>query len=317
VPAAQIVDVGNLPGFANGSPATDHTERGMVVGFLNESSGESHAYVYERGQLTDIDPGGRSSAALAVSSRGTVVGRFTPVIGPRAPFVYEGGILTLLPTLGGASGEARAVNENGYIAGRAALPSGLEHAFLLRDDTMTDLGTLGGQQSTANAVNVHAEVVGRSDIGGGLERAFLYKAGEMNDLGPLGGLQSVATDIADDGTVVGFAATTLAGLSRAFIYRDDSMLDLLGTGSRAFGINAKGEVVGILDPGGPFLYRRGEYVALNDLPLSESGWELTEATSISEDGRISGTGLHNGLRRGFLLTVPQALFNLFSVPALN
>lgn len=54
-----------------------------------------------------------------------------------------------------------------------------------------------------------------------------------------------------------------------------------------------------------FLYRWGRMVDLNTLIPHPSNWTLTAANGINDSHLIVGTGLHNGVQRGFVLT-PKA-----------
>ena len=56
-----------------------------------------------------------------------------------------------------------------------------------------------------------------------------------------------------------------------------------------------------------FLWQDGVMTDLNDLPIvAGSGWILTAATAINDNGDIVGTGLLDGQVRGFLLTASLA-----------
>jgi probable HAF family extracellular repeat protein len=89
----------------------------------------------------------------------------------------------------------------------------------------------------------------------------------MNDLGTLGsGDTSVALDINDDGKVVGTSNLTPSGTTyHAFLWEDGTMTDL------------------------------------NDLIDANSGWVLYRATSINDDGEISGWGAQGADVRAFVL----------------
>jgi len=81
---------------------------------------------------------------------------------------------------------------------------------------------------------------------------------------------------------------------------------LLGFGdSGLFGINDSGDAVGDAVSGGPqyaLLFEGGSGFNLNTLIPSASGWDLTEATGINDDGQIIGLGTLNGVSSAFLLT---------------
>lgn len=78
-------------------------------------------------------------------------------------------------------------------------------------------------------------------------------------------------------------------------------------GASATGLNVRGQVVGSYAAGGSLpgracLWQNGEVIDLNTLLPPTSGWTLTEAVAINDRGQIVGTGKHNGVEHGFLLT---------------
>jgi probable HAF family extracellular repeat protein len=73
-----------------------------------------------------------------------------------------------------------------------------------------------------------------------------------------------------------------------------------GEASEAYAINDHGVVVGA-SGGRAFIYREGAMVDLNSLLPAESGWVLTTASGINDAGEIVGTGLYDGVERGFVL----------------
>jgi probable HAF family extracellular repeat protein len=145
-----------------------------------------------------------------------------------------------------------------------------------------DLGTLpGGYESCANAINEMGQIVGYSDT-----TACLFDAtgGGMNiNLGSLGGTYgSSANAINDKGQIVGGAYNS-SGLNRACLF----------------------------DPTG-----RGNNIDLNTLIAPSSGWSLTVACGINNNGWIVGSGTYNGNATSFLLTPEPATLLLFGFAGL-
>ena len=186
-----------------------------------------------------------------------------------------GGILynvTDLGTLGGISATAYDINNNGQVVGHSPTAAGDHHAFLYSNGSMQDLGAIFFH-SRASAINNSGQVVGSSYTRGGNWHAFLYEGGSMQDLGTLGGAMSNANDINNVGQIVGKALTETSGNHmHAFLYSDGVMWDLQD----------------MIDPA--------------------SGWTLTEANAINENGWIVGSGMldgHSGGRAFLLTPIPE------------
>src|ERR1041384_6212835 len=101
--------------------------------------------------------------------------------------------------------------------------------------------------------------------------------------------------INDAGEVAG-SAQSGNGYMHAFVSSGGALQDLgsLGGSSYAYGINARGDVVGYSYAGGQahaFLFEHGVMLDLNGLIDPSSGWVLTEAYGINASGQIVGSGL--------------------------
>jgi probable HAF family extracellular repeat protein len=209
-------------------------------------------------------------------------------------FRWRDGVLTDLGALaGGVSSNSGWINSRGWIAGISqngvidpltSEPEG--RAVLWKDNEITDLGTLGGYESSAVGMNNRGQVIGlatnlvpdpfsffqyKTQV-----RAFLWERGEMRDLGTLGGPDAFAQYINDRGKIAGFSYTSytpnpVTGVPQIdpFVWEHGRMIDLgnfggtnAGTFGPVFGLNNRGQVVGILAlPGDmvfhPFLWDDG------------------------------------------------------------
>ena len=260
----------------------------------------SHAFLYSAGKMTDIGTlGGTFSSADAVNSTGEVAGTSTLsgiTTAPTHAFLYHNATMTDLGTLGGPCSFAYGINDLGEVVGQACTTSN-QDAFLYSGGKMTDLGTLGNIGSEAVGINNSGQVVGNSEAanGSGLHAVMWNSNGKITDLGTLGGLESFASAINNAGQVVGYASPS-TGSVHAFLSSGGKMTDLgvFFDSSVATAINSSGVVVGtadvLLSNGNTeqhaFIYRNGKLQDLNNLIPPDSGWVLTSATAINDQGQI-------------------------------
>ncbi|HXO84957.1 MAG TPA: hypothetical protein VN803_05465 [Gemmatimonadales bacterium] len=184
-----ITDLGTLGG--GWSRAIDLNERGQVVGESETSSGEVHAFLWDKGTMSDIG----AFLPAAINNGGQIVGKR----GNQAVF-WERGVITELGTLGGASSTPllacpsgspgfcflptpRTLNESGAVTGTSTTATGESHAFFWRNGEMTDLGTLGGTLSGAAAIEDGGQVLGGSTTADGEGHTVVWHNGKVKDLG--------------------------------------------------------------------------------------------------------------------------------------
>jgi probable HAF family extracellular repeat protein len=303
--AYSITDLGTLGGSLL-SRALEINDRGKIVGVSSVSgTADLHAFLYERGRMTDLFPGLPTSNASDINSRGKIVG----TAGGRA-FIYRRGQVTHIGVGAGFS-SASGINHRGSVVGSFDLPGlPISHAFLYKHGQIIDLtptlpstGPLA-TFSTALDINDRGVVIGWSGSSHGVfaPRPFLWRRGTLADL-PLtlpGDTFARPNRINDSGDVVGSSHPPQATQpSHAVLLRHDRLISL-GPGA-ARSINNRGQVVGD-GPGGAFLYQRGSRIELNSLLPASSGWTLSRAGDINDRGQIVGWGIHNDAQRAFLLS---------------
>lgn len=212
-----------------------------------------------------------------------------------------------LGTLGGPQSFARDVNERRQVTGNASVEAGSNfplQTFRWQDGSIVNLGTLPGAAndfSRGFAINDAGTIVGES--GNGPSFAFRTDNGaltQLPSLNPDG--TGVANDINDDEQIVGASSNT--EVVRPFLIAGDTIYDL-GTlegsefsSGRAFGINAKGQIVGVSGrstdfslPSQATLWRPrrtpGEFILFNLGSLGD-GNLFSEAAAISDRGIVVG-----------------------------
>ena len=318
----KIEDLGSLGG--NQNLAFWINDRGQVVGwgsnnipdpysmidslFFQTANGtQTRAFLWEHGRIRDLGTlGGDDAAAGFINERGEVAGTsYTSTIPnpntllpPADPFLWEpptaefpDGRMIDLGSFGGANGFSNALNNRGQVIGGssiASIPGACYflnfftgcHPFLWDKGKLIDLNTStsGGKPRSADWFNDAGEIVGTAEFpapGGAVFDAYLWRNGVAIDLGHFSG----------------------------------------DCGSRAWGINARGQVVGASDilcdansdipegkPHHAFLWEDGDLVDLNSLVPPDSPLELVgtgplsdvEVPNINDRGEIVGVGAPPG-----------------------
>jgi probable HAF family extracellular repeat protein len=309
-----------------GGTAYGINNNGQVVG----QNGAGDAFIYSGAIMTDLGAG----SAYGINDNGQVVGGSSST---GDAFLYSNGTMTDLGNWGGLISVAYGINNNGQIVGMAQNTFGYNHAIIYSSGTSTYLGTLGGSISQANRINGSGQIAGTSstlrDQG---QVGFLYVGSSMTPLPFLSGTPRVAynstieplaighksnlggaNDINDNGQIVGWAGYSSAPQadSHAFLYSGGTMTDLGTLGGQyacANGINNNGQVVGeswldATETMHAFLYEAGTMTDLNDLIAPNSGWILTTAAAINDNGQIICSGIDSSDQTdAFLLTpVPE------------
>jgi probable HAF family extracellular repeat protein len=316
-----VREIGTLGG--DQSYALGLNEQGHVVGWATNAAGQRRAFRWLGGDPEPLGTlGGATSEAWDINEAGLVVGESETPSGEIHAFLYdEGGMLDIQTLPDTSFSVGWSINERNEVVGAVDFMTGFTHAFRYASDeapaAMRDLhGPDAGAYSEAFAINDMSAIAGTFIAAGGNERQAFYGAIEgevahMLGLGTLGGTESAGLDMNNVGQVVGWAHTE-TDARHAFLWSGGTELqDLHGLDiqSEASAVNNRGHVVGVSyatnrNQGRAFLWKPETGIRdLNNLleTGSRAGWQLQWARDINDRGWIVGRGVHNGLRRGFVL----------------
>jgi probable HAF family extracellular repeat protein len=210
-----------------------------------------------------------------------------------------------LGTFGGTEAFAKGINDQGQVVivrgtGRSqSAPAASARSLLWQDGRVRLLGTLAGGATAASAINGRGQVAGESIVNG-VPHAFLWQKGTMRDIGAIGGNTAAAVlgtvALNDRAQVAGTRIGKSGPPPRAFRWQNGKMRDLGTLGkafvaSAAYGINARGQVVGVSHTTGgvmhPFLWQNG---TMHDIATPTNGVRLIWAFAINDTGQVAALG---------------------------
>ncbi len=287
-----MIGLGDIPGFRFASEAFAVSSDGAVVvgrGSSSVSNFEAFRWTSVNGAvgLGFLDQGFEVSRAFGVSSDGSViVGQSGVFPNPVNGFVWtENDGMVRLPSV--FRGGAAAISNDGttVVGWTDLMPhlGGSSEAAIWRDlesgGTLLELGTLPqGNFSSANAISADGSVVVGQATNPGIsqpDQAFRWTAGTgIVSLGDLPNIDSnsIAFDVSGDGSIIVGSANNVAFIWDA--------------------VNGMRELQEVLEL---------------EIGLDLTGWNLTEATGISDNGLlITGTGINPlGQTEAWIVTLPE------------
>jgi uncharacterized membrane protein len=317
----QVIDLGPLNNYY--TQATSINDNGHVVGggatacLFDSSGGWANKNLGVLGS-------GDASRALSINNSGQIVGYAYNRPGVATGTWYARACLfdstghganKDLGTLGGTTSVAYSINNNGQIVGEADNSSNFSRACLF--DSTGRGANINLGSGYAYSINNNGRIVGSSSGGAVI---FDSTGGGANiNLGT-----GTAYSINNNGQIVGSSGSGIACIYDPTGGKANISLGALGgSWSSANSINDLGQIAGyayngsgnqracLFDPTG-----HGNNIDLNTLIAPSSGWVLTNATCINNNGWIAGYGTHNGNYFGFVLTPEPATLLLFTLGGL-
>lgn len=261
--------------------ATAVSSTGVIAGDSEDGDGRPNTVVFKNGAASFIDSGANNSHAVAVMTNGTIVGNYLKGFGgnwqptlwvpDKDKYRHTFLLQYIDPTGGPSSVYANGANNSGVVVGQVGSTQWSSRAGLWKNDskhTLTLLDPLPGEwDSYAFAINDDNVVAGVSDLGSFRMTPVVWAPGATSPM----------------------ALPLLPG----------------ETNGQAVSINNSGVVVG-WHGNAPAVWINGNLIDLQTaLDASGTGWTISVVYKVNNLGQIVGTGMHNGLSRGFVLTPLQ------------
>lgn len=341
---ANVIDLGA------GTSVSGINNVGQVVGYGPSASGSTHAFIW---QTLDSPPGGSgyqvtptdlgslggasgTSIGYAVNDTGEACGQSSNSANQNVAFTWANGTMI---ARGGATTWAYGIDNSGDVVGRV-VNSAAGTAYAIE---WTAAGTVfrplgdgsDGTISGANAINNLGDIGGfYIPPSGGAHKGFVYIASSASLAYPIltGDTSSIVRAINDAEMAVGESDNSSTGLASAFVWQAGVTTALpplqLGRSCSAYGVDARGDVVGWADfvPSGtstPVLHAvlwtrlaSGGYMVtdLNAFVAASSGATLSVASGLNNEGQIVCGGAISGQEHGFVVEIDAVDVSMYTGP---
>ncbi|HET6247861.1 MAG TPA: SdrD B-like domain-containing protein [Tepidisphaeraceae bacterium] len=178
----KLADIGTLGGQDSVIMGMNNSEQ--IVGYSNLAGGNTHAFLYGGGKMTDIDPGGGIySEADKINDAGDVVGS-----DDGGAFAILGGNLNHIePPMGGTLSDIF-LSTSGEVVGHAVEPQGgNDDLFIVTADEEQDAGGIPGASINLSGLNSAGTIIGYStNIKTGVVAPFVYVDGRFQTISETG-----------------------------------------------------------------------------------------------------------------------------------
>jgi len=245
----------------NASYASSINDAGDVLGAMHLCNialpeCEGRAVLWHHGSPIPLTFGGITGTPAGLNAAGQAVGEASLAVEPGKPpasgdvhaFLWQDGTMTDLGTLGGHSSSAMGINAQGQVVGFAATADDALHAVLWDHGTTTDFG-----EGRACAINSAGQIVGESE-----GHAVVWDHGKKIDIGLSGYGTGLINPLCGPGPFVHGPTINAAGdvalnycthdgVCSAYLWDGNALTklaDLGGDEATAFGMNARGWIVG-------------------------------------------------------------------------
>jgi uncharacterized membrane protein len=267
----QAITTIDVPG-ATGTVALDINAAGDIVGSYVDA-GRTRGYVLDRsGQFHLIDvPGAVFTRVAGISSRGVIVGTYrlsTEPASVRHGFLWSAGQFTTIDPPGAVFTNPLGVNEWGDIVGRFCLTtpcqpeSAAVHGFLWSEGAFTTIDVPGAMGTNAWKISARGDIVGGYTDAGGRKRVFQLDGRGFVTIDVPGGVETANDNggVNAHRDIVGVHCDTApcrgASLdAHGFVLAKGVLttIDVPGAiTTNAFGINERGDIVGLYEDGTGF-----------------------------------------------------------------
>ena len=221
-----IAQLGSVAPTANNSYAQG-VSGNNVVGSYYDSTGAYHAYLYNSGTYTVLNPPSSIDSDARAVSGDNVVGPYTKSTSLTPGFFYNGSTYTMINPPSGDETFPYSVSGNN-VAGRYIDTNNVIHGFFYSAGAFTTVDPPGAGLSQAQGVSGD-NVVGFYIDSSNVAHAFLYNSGTYTTLDPPGSTLSVAFAV-DGNNVVGYNQLSDNEIY-GFLYNGGSYTQLQAPGS--------------------------------------------------------------------------------------